>query len=365
MAFSVILLRSLLVMNGLTVTILALLILVKRYIAVYADYSIVINNGEAITVHGGQTLVAALAQNKIFLPSACGGKGTCGFCRITVLEGLTDPLSIEEAILAYKDIQKGQRLGCQTKIRSDMKIAIPEEYLSVKEFKGKVTKIESMTHDIKRFSIDLLEPKEIDFKSGQYVVIEPIPGETRAYSIASLRGQKAEIALEVKNVPNGICSTYLHAMKEGEILTFFGPYGDFYLRKNSRKVICVAGGVGLAPMKSIIDEVAHDPGGRKVELYYGARTIDDMYDYEKFISMTQSYDNFKFYPALSEVQEIIKYPAGYVFATGFINQEITDKLTDASECEAYLCGPPVMIDVCIKTLIQKGVSEENIYFDKF
>ena len=102
-----------------------------------------------------------------------------------------------------------------------------------------------------------------------------------------------------------------------------------------------------------------------MELYYGARTIDDMYDYEKFISMTQSYDNFKFYPALSEVQEIIKYPAGYVFATGFINQEITDKLTDASECEAYLCGPPVMIDVCIKTLIQKGVSEENIYFDKF
>jgi len=352
-------------MNGLTVTILALLIFVKRYIAVYSDYTIVINSDRRIKVHGGQTVTASLAREKIFLPSACGGKGTCGFCQVQVIKGLVDPSSIEEAILTYKDISIGKRLGCQTKVRSDMEIEIPEDYLSVREFRGRVKSIQTKTHDIKRFDIDLLEPKEIEFKSGQYVVIEPIPGETRAYSIASLRGQKGEIALEVKNIPNGICSTYLHAMKENEELTFFGPYGEFYLRSNSHKVVCVAGGVGLAPMKSIIDEAANDPSGRQVELYYGARTIDDMYDYENFIELTKSYKNFQFFPALSEVKEIIRYPSGYVFATGFINQEIMAKLTDAENSEAYLCGPPIMIDTCIKTLIQKGIREEVIYYDKF
>jgi Na+-transporting NADH:ubiquinone oxidoreductase subunit F len=342
-----------------------MLIVVKRYFAVYEDYKITINNDTIITVHGGQSVTSALAKNMIFLPSACGGKGTCGYCQVTVVEGLTDPLSIEESVLPYKDIIMGQRLACQTKVRSDMKIKVPEEYLSVKEFRGVVTKIEKLTHDIKRFDIDLIEPKEINFKSGQYVVVEPIPGETRAYSIASIRRQKEKISLEVKNVPNGLCSTYLHAMKENEELTFFGPYGDFYLRENSRKVICVAGGVGLAPMKSIIDDVINDKGGRQVELYYGARTIEDMYDYERYINLTGAYENFKFYPALSEVKEIIKYPAGYVFATGFINQEIAAKLADAENSEAYLCGPPIMIDACIRTLILKGVPEESIYYDKF
>ena len=356
---------SLMVMNGLIVLILVLLILIKRYIAVYDDYSVTINGDMEITVHGGQTIVSSLTQSKIFLPSACGGKGTCGLCQVKVVEGLTDPLSIEEAVLPYKDIIEGKRLGCQTKVRGDMKIEVPEEYLSVKEYRGSISNIVTLTHDINRFDIDLIEPKEIDFKSGQYVVVEPIPGETRAYSIASIRRRREKISLEVKKIPNGICSTHLHALKEKDELNFYGPYGDFYLRKNDHKVVCVAGGVGLAPMKSIIDEVINEHQGRRVELYYGARTIDDMYDYEKYISMTGKHENFKFYPALSEVEEVLHHPTGFVFDTGFINNEIASKLKNGDDCEAYLCGPPVMIDFSIQTLRDKGVPEERIFYDKF
>ncbi|NQT58263.1 MAG: 2Fe-2S iron-sulfur cluster binding domain-containing protein [Bacteroidetes bacterium] len=356
---------SLLVMNGLIVFILILLILIKRYIAVYDDYSITINGEKAITVHGGETVTASLAKNKIFLPSACGGKGTCGLCQVRVVEGLTDPLSIEEAVLPYKDIVMGNRLGCQTKIRGDMKIEIPEEYLSVQEYRGSISKIETLTHDINRFDINLIEPKELEFKSGQYVVVEPVPGETRAYSIASIRKNKDKISLEVKKIPNGICSTYIHGLKEKDELIFFGPYGEFYLRQTSHKVICVAGGVGLAPMKSIINEVATEHPERQVELYYGARTIDDMYDYEKYISLSGEFDNFKFYPALSDVEEVLHHPSGFIFDTGFINNEIAKRLTDGDDCEAYLCGPPVMINACIQTLIAKGVPEDRIFYDKF
>ncbi|MBL7006683.1 MAG: 2Fe-2S iron-sulfur cluster binding domain-containing protein [Spirochaetia bacterium] len=358
-------LYSLLVMNGLIVFILILLILIKRYIAVYDDYSVTINGDKEIVVPGGQTIVSSLTQNKIFLPSACGGKGTCGLCQVKIVEGLTDPLSIEEAVLPYKEIAAGYRLGCQTKVRGDLKIEIPEEYLSVKEYKGLISKIETLTHDINRFDIDLIEPREIEFKSGQYVVVEPIPGETRAYSIASIRKHKEKISLEVKKIPNGICSTYMHALNEKDELSFYGPYGDFYLRKNDYTVVCVAGGVGLAPMKSIIDEVIHEYPGRKVELYYGARTIDDMYDYERYISLTGEHENFKFYPALSEVDEVLHHPSGFVFDTGFINNEIAKRIEDGNACEAYLCGPPIMINFCIQTLMDKGVPEDRIFYDKF
>lgn len=359
------LIYSLAVMNGLIMVILLLLIIIKRYIAVYEDYSIIINNDKEITVHGGETLTASLKQNQIFLPSACGGKGTCGLCKMRVVEGQSDPISIEEAIIPYKELVSGTRLGCQTKVRGDMKIEIPEEYLSVRKYQGVIKKIEVLTHDIKRFDIDLIEPKTIDFKSGQYVVVEPFPGETRAYSIASIRNEKERIKLEVKKIPEGKCSTFLHARAEGEQLNFFGPYGEFYLRQTDRKVICVAGGVGLAPMKSIINEVCTEHPEREVQLYYGARTIDDMYDYENYIELTSQYKNFKFYPALSDVDEILHHPSGFMFDIGFISSEIAKRLNSGNECEAYLCGPPIMINTSIQALIAKGVPEERIFYDKF
>lgn len=352
-------------MTGLVILILVVLVVIKRYVAVYGDNDIVVNLAEPIRVRGGQTITAALAEKKIYLPSACGGKGTCGFCSVTVTEGRSEATSIEEAVIPYKQIIEGVRLGCQTRIRRNLSVEIPEEYLAVKQYRGKVTDIEILTHDIKRFDIDLIEPRSISFKSGQYVVVEPVPGETRAYSIASLRRENERISLEVKKIPNGLCSTYLHALQVGEELAFFGPYGDFYLRNTPNKVICVAGGVGLAPMKSIIDEALTEQNGRKVELYYGARTIEDMYDYERYINLTKDNENFRFYPALSDVHEIVTHPSGFVFDSGFISSEIEKRVQSGEQAEAYLCGPPIMIDTSISALRKKGVADTAIYYDKF
>jgi Na+-transporting NADH:ubiquinone oxidoreductase subunit F len=357
-------LYSMLVMNGLVISILIILILIKRYVAVYDDYTITISDEKSITVHGGDTLASSLQKNDIFIPSACGGKGTCGFCKIKITDGISAPISIEEAVLPYKNLISGYRLSCQTKVRNDMTIDLPEDYLNVKEYTGEITKIEILTHDIKRFQIKLITPDEITFKSGQFVVVTPIPGETRAYSIASIKQLKDMIFIEVKKIPNGLCSTYLHALKVHEKITFFGPYGDFFLKDTDHKVICVAGGVGLAPMKPIIGEIISSYEEREVELYYGARTIDDMYDYDKYVNLTKN-PKFKFYPALSEINEILHHPSGVVFDTGFINYQVEKRLTHGEDCEAYLCGPPIMVDAVIKTLKAKGVPEERIYFDKF
>lgn len=351
-------------MNSLILTILVILIIIKRFIAVYDDYTITISDDESIKVHGGESLSNSLSNNDIFIPSACGGKGTCGFCKIEITEGIPDPLSIEEAVLPYKEIISGYRLSCQTKVRSDMRIIIPEDYLNVQEYTGEIIKIEELTHDIKRFHIKLIYPTEIIFKSGQFVVLVPKPGETRAYSIASIKHLKDRIFIEVKKIPNGLCSTYLHALSIQDKLTFFGPYGDFFLKDTEKKVICVAGGVGLAPMKPIIGEVIADYVNREVELYYGARTADDMYDYDKYINLTKN-QRFKFYPALSEINEILHHPSGVIFDTGFISYQIEKRLENGENCEAYLCGPPVMVDAAIMSLISKGVPEDNIYYDKF
>jgi Na+-transporting NADH:ubiquinone oxidoreductase subunit F len=358
------LVSSLILMNSLILIILFILILIKRYIAVYDNYSITLSEDEIIEVPGGETLSSTLSKNGIFIPSACGGKGTCGFCKIEIAEGIPDPISIEEAVLTYKEIVSGFRLSCQTKVRSDMKIVIPDDYLNVKEYTGEIVKIEELTHDIKRFQIKLLSPTEITFKSGQFVVVVPKPGETRAYSIASIKQLKDRIFIEVKKIPNGLCSTYLHALNVHEKLTFFGPYGDFFLKDTDRKVICVAGGVGLAPMKPIIGEVISDYENREVELYYGARTTEDMYDYDKYINLTKN-PRFKFYPALSDINEILHHPSGVIFDTGFISYQVEKRLENGPDCEAYLCGPPVMVDAVIATLISKGVPEDKIYYDTF
>lgn len=356
--------NSLLITNGLILLILIILIIIKRYIAVYDDYKIIIPDVKELIVHGGDTLTTSLSENDILIPSACGGKGTCGFCKLKIKDGISAPISIEEAVLPYKEIVSGYRLSCQTKVRKDMTIEIPEDYLNVQEYTGEIIKITTLTHDIKRFDIKLISPTEINFKSGQFVVVIPTPGETRAYSIASINKLKDRIFIEVKKIPNGLCSTYLHALKTNESLSFFGPYGDFYLKDTNRKVICVAGGVGLAPMKSIIGEVLDDYENREVELYYGARTVEDMYDYDKYVNLTKN-PRFKFYPALSDINEILHHPSGVVFDTGFISSQVYKRLTDGENCEAYLCGPPIMVDTAIKALIAKGIPEDRIYYDKF
>jgi Na+-transporting NADH:ubiquinone oxidoreductase subunit F len=357
-------LLSLAVMNGLSLLVLILILLLKRFVYAAGEVSVTINSGKKITGNGGIPLSKMLFENKIFVPSACGGKGTCGFCKVRITEGLLDPLPVEEMILNFKDLREGYRLSCQTKVKSDIAIELPEELLSIKEYFGTVIESKPVTRDIKRIRIEIVEPKEgIDFKSGQYVLVEVANAETRAYSIASSVSLKNEIQLEVKLIPNGLGSSFLHSLSGGDRIRFFGPYGQFYLRDTRHKVVCVAGGVGLAPMKPIIDDVLRRYPNRNIELYYGSRTIEDLYDHELFAKWRTSFERFTYYPCLENIDPA---KAGdYPIEEGFVSKSIIKHLADGDKSEAYLCGPPAMIEAAIKVLIERGVPEIRILYDKF
>jgi len=354
----------LVVMNGFAVVIYALIMVLKTYVAAYGNCSLVVNGSRTFTVMGGTYLNKALFENKIYLPSACGGKGTCGFCKVRVTEGVSDPLPVEEILINYKDIRQGYRLSCQTKLRAGISIEIPEELLSIREYKGVVKSSNNVTRDIKRIGIRIDEPKEgLDFKSGQYLMFKVGEDETRGYSIASTERRADEVQIEVKLIPNGLGSSYLHSLTEGDELTFFGPYGQFYLRDTSHKVICVAGGVGLAPMKPIIFETLMKYPNRDVELYYGVRTFEDLYDHDLFIRLQANHPRFHYFPTLEQIGE--SAASAYPFTKGFVNKTLAENLTDGDRSEAYLCGPPLMINSSIQALLAKDVPEIRILYDKF
>jgi len=340
-----------------------LIIFMDKVISNYGECKVKINNDKEFEEHGGKTLLKALFENKYFIPSACGGKGTCGYCKLQVPEGGGPALPTEALILNSKELREGYRLSCQVKLREDLDVTIPAEYLEIKEYDAVIEQIELATSDIKKVKINLAEDDEINFKPGQYVQImfdTPDGLDYRAYSIASTPERKNSIELNVKLIPEGLGSSYVHAKNKNDKIQFSGPYGDFFLRTDShRKIVCVAGGVGLAPMKSIIDFWNNNPHGRKCELYYGSRTTKDLYDHEFFVKIAKENPDFSYYPALSD-----KDPE-WNGECGFIHTVIEKYLEDGANSEAYLCGPEIMINFVTEVLIAKEIPQERISYDKF
>ncbi len=350
--------------NAFALSIGLLIIFLDRVISNYGICRITINEDKEFEAPGGKSLLRILFENKYFIPSACGGKGTCGYCKVKVTEGGGKALPTEALILSPREIRSGFRLACQVKVRENLKIEIPPEYLEIQEYEGKVLSTVLVTSDIKKIDIKLINPTEIRFKPGQYIQIKYVNpnGEIdyRAYSIASTPEETDHIELNIKKIPEGLVSTYMHSLKTHDNVEFSGPYGDFYLRTDShRKIVCVAGGVGLAPLKAIILYWQIHQNERILELYYGSRTIKDLYDHDLFLKIAAENKNFRYYPALMNPDENWKGD------TGFIHEVIERELTDGTNVEAYICGPPPMIDAAIKTLNGKGVTEDRIYFDKF
>jgi len=248
---------SVLSFAGLAVALSALLIVAERFLVDYGICKLDINAGEKpLEVDGGQTLLASLYANEIFIPSACGGKGTCGHCKITVTAGGGPVLPTETPYLTRKEIRSHLRLACQVKIREDIYVRIPEELLNVKMFSAEVESTIDLTYDIKEIRMKLNDPAEISQRPGQYVQVQaPSPdGDVfRAYSISSPVYEPDVVELMVRLVPGGIGSTYLHNLNAGDPVNFTGPYGEFYLNEDpSTEIICVGGGCGMAPMKNII-----------------------------------------------------------------------------------------------------------------
>jgi Na+-transporting NADH:ubiquinone oxidoreductase subunit F len=353
---------------GVSTLLAIIMVIADATIANYGDVQVTINDDEKITVTGGKALLGSLMEQKIFIPSACGGRGSCGLCKVKVTSGVGDYLPTELPWITEEEKKENIRLSCQLKIKSDVSIRIPEELFNVKEFHTEVASIVDLTYDIKQVTLRLIEPEEISYRAGSYIQFEVPEYELtsekvyRAYSMASQPSRKNEVELEVRLVPNGICTTYIFEhLHEGDEVTINGPYGEFFLRDTKSDIVFIAGGSGMAPIKSMLYNMVENGISRKTSYYFGARAVRDLFLVEEMRELEGKLPDFQFVPALSEPLPEDNWEG----ETGLITDVLDRHVEKIEDTEAYLCGSPGMIDAAVAVLTKKGLPEEKIYFDKF
>ncbi len=353
-----------LIIFGILILITGLLILLDYLLGGSGQKTIMINGDTSIVVYGDDTVLSTLAQNKVFIPSACGGKATCGTCKFRLVDNVPSVKPTEQPFLSPKEVEDGVRLSCQQKVTDNMHIMLPTELLSARDFETLVEVVEDLTYDIKLIRFKLIEPSTVDFKPGQFMQIK-VPGidVVRAYSLASDPSKKDFVEMMIRYVPNGQATTFVHkALEVGDKITLTGPFGDFYLQENSDKpIICIAGGSGKAPIRSILFRLKELGMNRKVKYFFGARAVRDLYYTEEFNQLSKEFPNFEYIPALSEPLPEDNWQG----ATGLITDVLDRMIGDLSNHEAYLCGSPGMINACINVLNKHDIKKENVYYDKF
>ncbi|UCG56720.1 MAG: 2Fe-2S iron-sulfur cluster binding domain-containing protein [Phycisphaerales bacterium] len=352
---------------GLTVALAAMLMVAERLLINYGICKLDINAGEKpLELDGGQTLLASLYANELFIPSACGGKGSCGHCKITITSGGGPVLPTETPYLTRKEIRSNVRLACQVKIREDIYVRIPSDLLNVRMYSATVESSVDLTYDIKEIVFRLDDPAEISQRPGQYVQVQaPSPDGPvfRAYSISSPAYEENIVQLCVRLVPGGIGSTYLHTIKPGDTVSFTGPYGEFWLNEDPAvEIVCVGGGAGMAPMRNIIYTLYDRWPDRVCWLFFGCRTTRDIFYLKEFEELAKKRPNFHVVYALSdELAEDEEWNG----ETGFIHLSVDKCLEAGVRRQAFLCGPPLMIEAVTRVLEEKGISNEDIFYDEF
>ncbi len=345
----------------------ALLVLAERYISDYGECTVDINNGtRVITARGGKALLGTLVEQKLFIPSACGGRGTCGYCKVKVLEGAGPLLPTEEPFLSKEERAAGMRLSCQCKVRAPMKIAIPEELLSVREFNCVVEHIKPLTHDIREFRFKLLDPPEVSYVPGQYMQVYAPTYEKsdeevyRAYSISSDPRDTGAIELVIRLVPGGICTTYcFDYLKTGDPVRLNGPYGEFRLSNTDAPVVMIAGGSGMAPIKCLLHQMRNQGITRQARYFFGANLVKELFYLDELRQFERELSAFSFVPVVAKPE------TAWQGETGWVTQAVERAYDDLSKHEAYLCGSPGMIDASVKVLTARGMPAQNIFYDKF
>ena len=369
-------------------------------------------NDKEFAVQPGSTVLTTLSNQGIFLPSACGGGGTCAMCKCQVLEGGGSILPTETGFFTRKEQQENWRLGCQVKIREDMKIQIPEEVMGIKKWECEVISNRNVATFIKEFKVRLPEGENLDFKSGGYIQIDvpkievefkdfvveeqfrdewdkfkmwdlkmKNPEETfRAYSMANHPAEGNIVMLNIRiatppwdrskgqfmKINPGICSSYIFSCKPGDKVMISGPYGEFFIKETNKEMVYIGGGAGMAPLRSHIFHLFYTvKTDRKVSYWYGARSKREVFYEDEFRAIEKKFPNFKFNIALSEPLPEDKWKG----MTGFIHQVVYDeylsKHEEPEEIEYYLCGPPMMNDAVQKMLYDLGVPDEMVDFDDF
>ncbi len=390
----------------------AMLLYARKKLTPQGEVTLTINDEKKLVVNPGSTILSTLAIEKIYLPSACGGGGTCAMCKCQVLEGGGSILPTEVGYFTRKEAQNHWRLGCQVKVKEDMSIVIAPEIFGIKKWECEVVSNRNVATFIKEFVVKLPEGETLDFRSGGYVQIdvpkcvveykdmdvdeeyredwdkfkmwdlkmknpEPI---YRAYSMANHPAENNIIMLNIRiatppfdrksggfmKVNPGICSSYIFSRKAGDKVTISGPYGEFFIKDTDKEMMFIGGGAGMAPMRShIFDLYKTRKTKRKSTFWYGGRSLRELFYVDEFQALEEQNPNFKFNIGLSEPVPEDNWK-GYV---GFIHQMVIDEYLknhpEPEEIEYYLCGPPMMNDAVLKMLDDYGVPEEMIAFDDF
>jgi Na+-transporting NADH:ubiquinone oxidoreductase subunit F len=340
----------------------------EYYLRSYGPCKITINDERQVEVQGGASLLAVLTDEKIFVPSACGGRGTCGLCKLKVPEGGGPVLPTEQPFLTQQEKETNVRLSCQVKVRNDLAIEIPEELFAVREYACRCVDIQDLTYDIKQFRFEPIEPDSIDYTPGQYVqLLTPVYEKSseevyRAYSISSDPADKRTIELIIRLVPGGICTTYcFEYLKVGETVKMNGPYGEFALQDTDAPIVFIAGGSGMAPIKCMLHHMKNTNSKRKATYYFGANTVKDLFLVESMRTFEAELSDFRFVPAVATPQPDGKWQG----QVGLVTEVMKRDLKNAAQAEGYLCGSPGMIDAAIKALVELGMAEDKIFYDKF
>ena len=402
---------SITVFSSVIFILVGLLLLVEAKVVKKDDCVVVVNDDEekSLKIPGGSTLLSALSENKIFLPAACGGGGSCGTCKCVVEEGGRGLLPTELAHLTRREKKGNVRLACQLKVKEDLKIRLPEEIFNVKKYNAIVVSNENVATFIKDLVLKLDPGAKLEFKAGAFIQIdipeyelsfsefrcrvaerfrpewdafnlwglhllteEPI---FRAYSLANPPSEKSILRFNVRiatppasisEAPPGVGSSYIFNLKPGDMVTLSGPYGEFFVKETDKEMFFIGGGAGMAPLRShILHQLNTLKTKRKISFWYGARSKMELFFEEEFKELEKEYENFEFHVALSHP----KPEDDWKGMTGFIHQCLLDnclsKHDDPTEIEYYLCGPPMMVDAIEDMLDSLGVEPEMIAYDKF
>jgi len=387
----------------------AVILLAKSFLVATGTVTIRINDDpeKTLSVPVGEKLLNTLADFKIYLPSACGGGGTCGECKVIVKEGGGDVLPTERAKLTRRQIRERYRLSCQLTVKGDLALEIPPELFEIKKVECTVRSNKNVATFIKELILDLPEGEKLDFRAGGYIQIEAPPHTVkfsdfdieeeyrpdwdkhnlwryvsvvkepivRAYSMANYPEENDIIMLNVRiatpppsnpEAPPGQMSSYIFNLKPGDKVTVSGPYGEFFARETDNEMIFVGGGAGMAPMRShIFDQLKRLRTKRKISFWYGARSLREMFYVEDFDRLAREHDNFEWHVGLSEPLPEDNWTGFTGFIHEMLYQEYLKDHPAPEDCEYYLCGPPMMIAAVTKMLDDLGVEEENIMFDDF
>lgn len=391
---------------AIVVVLTSLILLAQAGLMPKGKVKIMIEGDKALEAPAGKKLIQALSEHGIFLPSACGGKGTCGECKAIIREGAGAPLSTEQGRLGRALIRQGYRLTCQVTVKHDLKLVVPPHLLGTHTWTGSVRSNRSLTPLIKELVLDIAQPP-MRFKAGQYVLMEVPPHQvrfsdltiderfrdewnrfdwwrhasalaettTRSYSMANAPDEGNLVMLNVRlalpppnrpDIPTGKASAYLFSLEPGQPVKLSGAYGDFHVRERPCEMILIGGGAGMAPLRSmILDQLGRVKTQRKLSYWYGARGVRELFYGDLFERLAREHVNFTWHVALSEPRPEESWDG----PTGFIHEVLHEHyLKDhpaPEDCDYYLCGPPLMLRAVLALLDGLGVDEDRIFYDDF